>query len=270
MSDQSQPAYALRLDDAELSRYRIMAQRAQHDEREFWHQVGIVAGATVADVGCGPGAISAALAESVGATGSVWAVERDPRALDHARAFAARSGIQNITFVQASATETGLPARSVDVVMMRHVLAHNGGQEQAIVDHLASLVRSGGAVYLVDVEASGIRYQPSIPELEDLWNSYLRLHQRWGNDLSVGLRLAELLAAAGLEGVEHHGRYHIVPLTPGFRPPPWAARDAIVEAGIADAAAVGRWQGAFSDLDSGALSTTAFIPQFIAWGRRPR
>src|SRR3712207_7951330 len=44
----------------------------------------------------------------------------------------------------------------------------NGGREQAIVDHLASLVRPGGTVYLVDVDATALRVLDLDPELTDL------------------------------------------------------------------------------------------------------
>lgn len=43
------------------------------------------------------------------------------------------------------------------MAMLRHVLAHNGGQEQAIVGHLATLIRPGGSVYLADGDQSGFR-----------------------------------------------------------------------------------------------------------------
>jgi len=57
--------------------------------------------------------------------------------------------------------------------MIRHVLAHNGGREEAIVGHAAALVRPGGSVYLVDVEASAIRTRPPEPDLDDLAARYV-------------------------------------------------------------------------------------------------
>jgi hypothetical protein len=153
--------------------------------------------------------------------------------------------------------------------MIRHVLAHNGGREQAIVGHAASLVRPGGQVYLVDIEATALRYRPAVPELDDLWGRYDQWHARRGNDLSVGLRLGELLAGAGLEGVAHHGRYQIWATPPGLRPPAWAARDALVADGLATADDVDRWAGAFERVDGQEVRPTTFVPLFFAFGRRP-
>src|SRR5450631_1806794 len=81
--------------------------------------------------------------------------------------------------------------------MLRHVLAHNGGREQAVVNHLVSLVRPGGAVCLVDVERTAIRWYPveDAAVLADINERYRQFHAGLGNDLFVGLRLGELLDA---------------------------------------------------------------------------
>jgi hypothetical protein len=67
---------------------------------------------------------------------------------------------------------------------------------------------------------------PVDQDLEDLSDRYRELHRRRGNDISVGLRLEELLGAAGLDVVDFTGRYMIGKLPPGLRPPAWAGRPA--------------------------------------------
>jgi hypothetical protein len=42
--------YALEVTEAEIRRYRMMADRARTDERDLWRSAGIVPGAVVADV----------------------------------------------------------------------------------------------------------------------------------------------------------------------------------------------------------------------------
>ena len=102
--------------------------------------------------------------------------------------------------------------------MMRHVLAHNGGHEQSIVDHLATLPRAGGTVYLVDVDLTAIRIVDADPELDDLTEKYARFHAMRGNDPRIGLRLSHLLRAAGLEVASFTGRYSIIDAPSGMRP----------------------------------------------------
>ncbi|MDP9071631.1 MAG: hypothetical protein M3N68_10220 [Actinomycetota bacterium] len=158
---------------------------------------------------------------------------------------------------------------AVDVVMVRHVLAHNGPLEEVIVAHAASLVRPGGSVYLADVYANGFAVRPSDPDMEDLTARYMQWHHQRGNDLAVGLRLGELLRAAGLEALDHQGRYQIFTPPPGFRPPSWAARDALVAGGLATADDIDRWRSALERLDIAADRPTVFAPLFFAFGRRP-
>ena len=74
-------AYALALSDDEARRYQAMAEGAVTAERELWALAGITTGATVADIGCGPSAEAAVLAEAVGPSGRVYAVDADPQAV---------------------------------------------------------------------------------------------------------------------------------------------------------------------------------------------
>jgi len=164
--------YTLAVSDAEIARYRLMAQIALAGETRQLELAGIRDGAVVADVGCGPAAMSVELAALVAPGGRVIGVEREDEALAAARQVIADSGAGNIELRQGAATGTGIEAGSIDLAMMRHVLAHNGGDEQAIVDHLASLVRPGGAVYLVDVDLTGMRMLDGDPDLDDLDDRY--------------------------------------------------------------------------------------------------
>ena len=83
------------------------------------------------------------------------------------------------------------------------------------------------------------------------------------------LFLAERLAGAGLEVLEFRGRYVITQTPPQVRPPPWAARDAMVEAGMATAEDMARWDRAFQQVAAAPDPPTLFIPLFYAVGRRP-
>lgn len=209
--------YALKLSDVELSRYEWMAARALEYERDSWTAAGVIEGAVVADIGCGPGAVSIALARQVGPTGRVLAFDRTPEVVDTARAVTERAGVANVAVEMADADATGVEPGTVDVAMIRHVLAHNGGREEAIVAHAATLVRPGGCVYLIDVDGSGVRSRPSDPDLDDMNDRYWQWHAQQGNDASVGLRLPELLDGAGLDAFEFNGRYDIHP-APTRRP----------------------------------------------------
>jgi SAM-dependent methyltransferase len=260
-------SYSLTLDEGELARYRLMADRARAAEAGLWATAGIAAGAAVADIGCGPGAVTAVLAEVVGPSGRVAAVDGDPTAVEAAKKSVATAPCTTEIRV-APADDSGLPSEAYDVVMVRHVLAHNGGREQAIVEHVASLLRPGGVAYLVDVDLSMMRISPPDPDLDDLLQRYATFHRALGNDPQVGLRLAELLGVAGLEVLAYEARTDTVPVPPGLRPPSWVARERMVAAGVATEDDVRRWGAALERSDAATARPTLFPTNFIALGKR--
>ncbi len=262
--------YVLVLSDVEVTRYERMAEHAHQEEAAQWATVGIAEGARVADVGCGPGAMSTLVARLVGADGAVWAVDQDAQAVSTAEAMAAKRGLDNVHCHVGDADATGLDAGSFDVVMMRHVLAHNGGHEQAIVDHAASLLKPGGCLYLVDIDGPAMRSRPAGADMTDLSARYWDFQTARGNDMAVGLRLGELVTGAGLELVEHRGWYDIFAAPPGLRTPAWAARHAMVAAGHATEADLDRWGAYFERFDKGEVELTLFVALFSAIGRRRR
>ena len=261
--------YALELSEGEVERYRLMAERARAEEADLWELAGIGPGARVADVGCGPGAMLPALSAAVGPGGRVEAVDADPAAVAAARALAAAAGLANVSVAEARADHTGLEPGSLDVVMLRHVLAHNGGAEDAIVGHLATLVRPAGCVYLVDVDGTAVRALPDHADLADLAERYAAFRAARGDDNRAGLRLADRLVRAGLEVVAFRGRYLIGEAPAGVRPPGWAAREAMVTAGVATEEDVRRWERAFQEVEAAPVPQTVFAPFFTAVGRRP-
>lgn len=67
--------YTYQLSDAELARYRAMAAQALAREEALWTAAGIVPGARVVDLGCGPGTFLTDLAGRVGSLGRVAGVD---------------------------------------------------------------------------------------------------------------------------------------------------------------------------------------------------
>ena len=148
------------------------------------------------------------------------------------------------------------------------MLAHNGGREAAIGAHLTSLAASGGCVYLVDVDATALRITNIGPELRDLQERYADFHRARGDDLSLGMRLGDLLTEAGLTVERYACRAPVIRLPPGMRPPSWAARDEMVAQGFATDADVERWAGGFARLDLAEPRPWLFPASFVAIGRR--
>lgn len=76
------------------------------------------AGQVVADIGCGPGMFTFALARQVGPGGKVHAVDINQSVLDYVKFAARRGGVANVETVLTRQDLVGLPARSVDVAFL--------------------------------------------------------------------------------------------------------------------------------------------------------
>jgi SAM-dependent methyltransferase len=265
--DSTGPDYALALDPREVRRYRMMAEQARAGEADRWRQAGIRPGARVADVGCGPGALLPVLAAEVGPDGHVTGVDADPAAVAAAQAYT--SDLGTVTVREGTAERTGLEPGTYDVVTVRHVLAHNGGRAQAIVTHLAGLLRPGGCLYLADAYGPGFGMVPEVPVLAEIQERYRVFHAARGNPLDTGVHLAGWLRGAGLEVEDFQGRYQILQAQPGMRPPALAAGDAMMAAGVVTRADLDRWEQELDRLDSATEHPTLFLPLFTAIGRAP-
>ena len=216
--------YALRLDEGEVERYRMMAEQARAAEADLWELAGVGPGARVADVGCGPGAMLPALSGAVGPDGRVQAVDADPGAVAAARALADAAGLENVEVTEGRADRTGLEPGSLDVVMLRHVLAHNGGAEDAIVTHLATLVRPGGCVYLVDVDGTAMRLLPEHADLTDLDERYAAFRAAREAMVTAGWPPRTTSTAGTGRSRRPRGRRSARPSSPPSSPPSAAAR----------------------------------------------
>lgn len=268
MSGAEPGRYALALSDGEIQRYRFMAQLAREREAQWWQLAGIAGGACVLDLGCGPGLVTIELAQTVGEGGHVVGLDREPDAVATARALLDEAGLPHVEVRRGDAWSTGLEPGAFDVVCLRHVLAHNTADEASrILDHVRSLLRPGGCCYVVESDLTANRIDPPIADLVDLTDRYIAYLRSVGRNPSAGPMMGSTLVAAGFELAGRHAEYVMPPRGTGVRPPSWAARDTMVEAGIATPEDVERWDRAFTDNVDDVVNT--FVAGHIVVGRKP-
>lgn len=87
---------------------------------QLLERVGVAAGATVIDVGCGALGIVYLLCAKVGPGGRVVGLDREPRLIDAARRVAAQRGLP-VEFVPGEATGLPLPSAAFDFAHERTV-----------------------------------------------------------------------------------------------------------------------------------------------------
>jgi SAM-dependent methyltransferase len=113
------------------------------------HELTLVPGMSVADVGAGGGEMTVALAAEIGPSGRVYATDIDPEALEQIRARVAAAELRNVTILKAHARDTGLPTSCCDAVVLRRVYHHLSDPEATNLDLLRAL-RAGGVLAIID------------------------------------------------------------------------------------------------------------------------
>jgi 2-polyprenyl-3-methyl-5-hydroxy-6-metoxy-1,4-benzoquinol methylase len=117
-------------------------------------RLGIAPGWICADVGAGAGDVSVALAEIVGRSGRVYAIDSDPLARDEVAAAAALVGEAQIVAITQAAEDLLLP-ELVDLVFCRFLLLHVDDPSVVLRRMLDCVKPSGYIVVQEPITSSG-------------------------------------------------------------------------------------------------------------------
>jgi ubiquinone/menaquinone biosynthesis C-methylase UbiE len=111
-------------------------------------EVGIEPGFQVLDYGCGPGSYIAPLAELVGSSGKIYALDVHPLAIRDAKKIAARNGIENIETIQSDC-HTNLSDETLDVVLLYDTF-HDLSRPDDVLEELHRVLKAGGTLSISD------------------------------------------------------------------------------------------------------------------------
>jgi SAM-dependent methyltransferase len=156
-------------------------------------------GATLLDIGCGPGTITADLASLV-TPGRVTALEVTDAALDLARAEIALRGIESVDFAVGDVHALDFADDSFDIVHAHQVLQHVGDPVAALRE-MRRVTRPGGIVAVRDSDYAAFTWFPEPPELDEWLDLYERVARGNGGEPDAGRRLLSWAHAAGFTDV---------------------------------------------------------------------
>jgi SAM-dependent methyltransferase len=156
-------------------------------------------GATVLDIGCGPGTITADLAMLV-TPGRVTALEITEPALDLARAEVGGRGLGNVDFAVGDVHGLEFADDSFDIVHAHQVLQHVGDPVGALRE-MRRVTRPGGIVAVRDSDYAAFTWFPQLPELDEWLALYERVARGNGGEPDAGRRLLSWAHAAGFTEV---------------------------------------------------------------------
>ncbi|QIY56368.1 methyltransferase domain-containing protein [Streptomyces sp. RPA4-5] len=156
-------------------------------------------GARLLDVGCGPGTITADLAELV-APGRVTAVEAAAGVVESAAQVAAERGLENIEFGTADVHALEFADDAFDVVHAHQVLQHVADPVQALRE-MRRVCKPGGIVAARDGDYRGFVWYPQLPALDEWMDLYQRCARANGGEPDAGRRLPAWARAAGFTDI---------------------------------------------------------------------
>ena len=135
----------------DAKRWKGVLDREKREVFRFRKQIvaalGLKKGQQLADVGAGSGAFIASFVNTVGAKGSVYAVDISPNFIKFLnKRFQAH---KNVKVVHSKATSTLLPDNSVDVIFSSDTY-HHFSDPKAMLKDFRRILRPGGRLIIVD------------------------------------------------------------------------------------------------------------------------
>jgi ubiquinone/menaquinone biosynthesis C-methylase UbiE len=146
-------------------------------------------GQVVADLGCGPGYYTIALAESVGLNGKVYAVDSDEKAILGVEEKAKKRGLDNIETHTSSASELSfIGDGAVDFVLAHGLLCSMAPyQRESAINEMRRILKPKGRAYIS--VARGSWSYVDLPAWEKILESF-KVEQRHDESVGFGERWA--------------------------------------------------------------------------------
>lgn len=205
--------YVLGTHDDEIARLGLQHRVWRPKTLDAWRRAGFTVGQTLLDVGCGPGYASLDLAEIVGPSGQIVAMDRSRRFLDALATRQHQRGLSNIVAHELDLDESELPAVEADGAWCRWVLAFMKRPRELLTRVAGRLKRGGVFVSHEYFNYSTWQLAPRLPEIEEFVRVITESWRADGGEPNVGLNLPVWLNELGFEIKTLNPIIEIVPKT---------------------------------------------------------
>jgi ubiquinone/menaquinone biosynthesis C-methylase UbiE len=111
-------------------------------------EVGIKEGFRVLDYGCGSGSYVTAVAELVGKSGKIYALDINPLAIELVKKVAAKKQLPNVETI-LSDCKTGLPDAGIDLVLLYDTF-HDLTEPNMVLEELHRVLKPNGTLSFSD------------------------------------------------------------------------------------------------------------------------
>lgn len=200
-SDTPDRDYVLGTHDEEIARLGLQHRVWRPRALDAWRRAGFTVGQTLLDVGCGPGYATLDLAEIVGPSGRVVAIDRSRRFLDTLEETRRHRGVDNVTTYELDLSDAPLPALAVDGAWCRWVLCFLTRPRELLV-RLRDVLRPGAPLVLHEYfHYSTWRLAPRCPPHEEFVAAVTRTWRAAGGEPDIALELPRWLEELGFRVV---------------------------------------------------------------------
>lgn len=191
--------YILGTDDAELDRLAHQHEVWRDTTARLWDLAEFGPGQRLVDLGCGPGFTSFELAERVGTTGKVTAVDNSERFLALIDRWRDERSVTNLATQLGDASELALSAASADGVFVRWLLCFLPDPGR-VIEQAASVLLPGGRLLVMDYfHYLAIHLFPSSSVFRHVFHRVYESFSGAGGNLDVAGDVPALMRRAGLE-----------------------------------------------------------------------
>jgi SAM-dependent methyltransferase len=236
MMQKAERDYVLGTNEEEIERLGLQHRVWRPTTLECWRRAGITNGSRVMDIGCGPGYAAIDLAEIVGRSGEVLAIERSERFLKIAQARCAGLGLTNVRFHQADLMEDSLGENGLDATWCRWVACFVSDPQKLVQKVAATLRRGGVAIFHEYIDYKTWRFAPRKPGHESFVEQVIATWRANGGEPDIGALLPSLLKAAGLRVIDIRPR--VLTISPNDYAWLWPA--SFIESGLSRLIELGR------------------------------
>lgn len=189
--------YVLGTHDDEIVRLGLQHRVWRPNVLDCWRRVGITEGSKVIDVGAGPGYATLDLAEIVGPTGSVYAVERSHRFNEFAQKVYADRRLHHIQIDELDLMTDSFSVTHFDFAWCRWVACFVP-EPIKIVENMARSLRSGGLAIVHDyINYDGWRMGPDCPRHREFVDEVIASWHDSGGTPNVALQLPAMFEGGG-------------------------------------------------------------------------
>lgn len=187
--------YLLGTRDDEVERLGVQARVWRPRVLDGFCRARFAAGQTILDVGAGPGFVTADLADLIGPSGKVIALERSPHFAGVLRARA----LANVEVMEIDVNDSGFGHAIADGSWCRWLLAFVADPARTVA-HIADALRPGAtAVFHEYADYESWRTFPPSPDHERFRELVVKSWRDSGGEPDIGLALPTLLDDAGME-----------------------------------------------------------------------